>query len=126
MREDLVRDFVAVLGFSEDSCPGPYDNFTDNLLLCALLEIKRLKDENVELRQQKTENYGNTHALLESLKGGGMSAKVDSRESDHWKRYWKMYYEETVTDLMAQKESFERAYTDLYEKCKRIGVVKSV
>ena len=126
MKEDLVRDLATALGFSEDSCFGPCDNFTDNVLLYATFQIKRLKDENVDLRQQKVENYGNTHALLESLKGGGMGAKVDSRESDHWKRYWKMYYEETVNDLMAQKEAFERAYNDLYEKCKRIGVVKSV
>lgn len=121
MKEDLVRDLARVLGLSEDIGSGSYDNFTDNVLLCAVFEIKRLKDENAELRHQKAENYGNTHALLESLKGGGMSAKVDSRESDHWKRYWKMYYEETVNDLMAQKESFERAYTNLYEKCKQIG-----
>lgn len=126
MKEDIVRDLAKVLGLSEDIYSESHDKFTDNVLLCAVFEIKRLKDENAELRQQKAENYGNTHALLESLKGGGMGAKVDSRESDHWKRYWKMYYEETVNDLMAQKESFERAYTNLYEKCKQIGVVKIV
>lgn len=126
MKEDSVRDLARVLGLSEDIFSGTFDDFTNNVLLCAMFEIKRLKDENAELRQQKAENYGNTHALLESLKGGGMGAKVDSRESDHWKRYWKMYYEETVNDLIAQKEAFERAYTNLYEKCKRIGVVESV
>lgn len=126
MKEDYVRDLVRALGLSESSCPGPCDDFTDNVLLYATYEIKRLKDENTELRHQKAENYGNTHALLESLKGDGMGAKVDSRESDHWKRYWKMYYEETVNNLMAQKEAFERAYTNLYEKCKWIGVVESV
>ena len=126
MKEDSVRDLARVLGLSEDICSGTFDDFTNNVLLCAVFEIKRLKDENAELRHQKAENYGNTHALLESLKGGGMGAKVDSRESDHWKRYWKMYYEETVNDLMAQKEAFERAYNNLYEKCKQIGVVKIV
>ena len=126
MKEDSVRDLAKVLGLSEDIFSGTFDDFTNNVLLCAMFEIKRLKDENAELRHQKAENYGNTHALLESLKGGGMGAKVDSRESDHWKRYWKMYYEETINHLIGQKEVFERAYTNLYEKCKRIGVVESV
>ena len=100
--------------------------FACHVFAQAIYMIEQLKEENEDLRRQKVENYGDTHALLESLKGGGIGVKVDSRESDHWKRYWKMYYEETVNDLMARKEVFERAYNNLYEKCKRIGVVENV